>query len=55
MKLKTRKETDFTEEQCKQLKEISERNGIPERTILRLAFIQYYRIEKILEKIIKKK
>lgn len=44
-----RKETDFTDEQSKQLKEISEKHGIPERTILRIAFIRYYRIEKFID------
>lgn len=49
-----RKETDLTDLQSKQLKDLAIKHGISERDILRVAFIEYYRSEIFIEALIKK-
>ena len=53
MKHKYRKDTDLTPEQNDQLKELAEEYGMPERSVLRLALIWFYKFHKFFNKLIK--
>lgn len=52
MKHKYRKDTDLTPEQNEQLKELAEEYGIPERSVLKMALVWFYKFNKLFKKLI---